>query len=385
MKRFTLKALCLLSGAALALSLTGCGGGSASSAASSTASSSVAAVASFGPASDFDYANFDYSQGITDAGLWEAVTATDYVTLPENYASLSIAAEDVTPSDDDVQAQLDSVLSSYATDDQVTDRAAADGDSVNIDYSGTVGGVAFTGGTAQGYDLTLGSSTFIEGFEGQIVGHTPGDTFDVTVTFPSSYRDSTDAAGNALVLADQEAVFAVTLNYISESVTPELTDDWVSATYGESQGITTVSAFKEAVSQQLYTSNLNDQILDTLLATSTFKDPVPYVILNYTVCEFLSYYSRWADSYSTDMDTFVQQIGYDTLDAMLADSESDIMSRCHEALIYQAIAEQQGLAVDDATMETYASYVDSLGSKYVTMYALNQLALQSVAGSAQVA
>ena len=81
-------------------------------------------------------------------------------------------------------------------------------------------GVAFTGGTATGYDLTLGSGSFIDGFEDQIIGHNVGDTFDVTVTFPDGYGDSTDAEGNTITLSGKEAVFSVTLNSISESVTP---------------------------------------------------------------------------------------------------------------------------------------------------------------------
>lgn len=78
------------------------------------------------------------------------------------------------------------MLNQYATTQNITDRAAQSGDTVNIDYSGAVGGVAFTGGTATGYDLTLGSHTFIDGFEDQIIGHNIGDTFDVTVTFPEA-------------------------------------------------------------------------------------------------------------------------------------------------------------------------------------------------------
>ena len=90
------------------------------------------------------------------------------------------------------------MLSQNTTTQQVTDRAAADGDTVNIDYAGTVDGVAFTGGTYSGYSLTLGSGSFIDGFEDQIVGHKPGETFDVNVTFPDGYSDSTDADGNAV-------------------------------------------------------------------------------------------------------------------------------------------------------------------------------------------
>ena len=95
---------------------------------------------------------------------------------------------------------------------------------MNINYVGSVNNVELTGGSAENYDLTLGSGTFIDGFEDQIIGHKPGETFDVNVTFPDGYSDSTDASGNTVKLSGQKAVFTVTLNYISESVLPELTD-----------------------------------------------------------------------------------------------------------------------------------------------------------------
>ena len=113
----------------------------------------------------FDYQNFTYSDGLDANGYRTGITAQDYVTLPDNVAALPIKKADVTPSDSDVQARIDSLLSQYSTTQAVTDRAAQNGDVVNIDYSGTVDGVAFNGGTYQGYDLTLGSGSFIPGFE----------------------------------------------------------------------------------------------------------------------------------------------------------------------------------------------------------------------------
>ena len=76
-------------------------------------------------------------------------------------------------SEGEIQAEIDNLLRMNAATTQVTNRAAANGDTVNIDYTGTVDGVAFNGGTAVGYDLTLGSGSFIDGFEDQVVGHTP--------------------------------------------------------------------------------------------------------------------------------------------------------------------------------------------------------------------
>ena len=132
---------------------------------SSSSASSTPSVSTYGKVEDFDYQNFDYSSGIDANGYLENVRALDYVTLPDNYTALPIKKSDITPSAEDIQAQVDNLLAQYATTQEVTGRAAQSGDIVNIDYAGTVDGVAFTGGTYQGYDLTLGSGSFIDGFQ----------------------------------------------------------------------------------------------------------------------------------------------------------------------------------------------------------------------------
>ena len=102
--------------------------------------------------------------------------------------------------------------------------------------------------------------------------HTPGETFDVTVTFPDGYSDSTDSEGNTVVLSGKKAVFSVTLNYISEKVLPELTDAWVAENYGESDDVHTVEELKALYQKMLYNTNLQNAIMDDLLANSTFKE-----------------------------------------------------------------------------------------------------------------
>ena len=176
--------------------------------------------------------------------------------------------------------------------------AAADGDTVNINYTGSVDGVAFTGGSAENYDLTLGSNTFIDGFEEQIVGHKPGETFDVNVTFPDGYSDSTDASGNTVKLSGQKAVFTVVLNYISESVLPELTDAWVASNFGSSNNLYTAEALRAYYQEQLYTSNLNTAVMDDLMANSTFKS-IPQQVMDYQVNQCLNYYSTLAGYWAT--------------------------------------------------------------------------------------
>ena len=378
MKRIFTKALCLVCAGALALSLAACGG-KADSAASSTASSSA-----LGSASDYDYQNFNYSDGLDEKGYWEGIRALDYVTLPEDFASVAIKRSDVEPTSEEVEEQISDLLSQYSSTEHITDRAAADGDTVNINYVGSVNNVEFTGGSAENYDLTLGSGTFIDGFEDQIIGHKPGETFDVTVTFPDGYRDSTDADGNALVLSGKQAVFSVTLNSIEEEVLPELTDAWVDENYGTSDDLHSVEALRAFCQQQLYTSNLNTAVMDYLMDNATFRE-VPKAVTDYQVTQCLNYYDKMAQYYGYDLDTFVQSmLGYDSADAMLAAMADSIESYAKEALLYQAVAEAMDLAPTQEQIDTYSAYTEAYGANYCTMIALMDTVTDALTTGAQV-
>lgn len=379
MKRIFTRALCLVCAGALALSLAACGS-KADSAASSTAASS----SSLGSAADYDYQNFSYSDGLDEKGYWEGIRALDYVTLPEDFASVSIKRSDVEPTSEEVEEQISNLLSQYSTTEQVTDRAAVSGDTVNISYVGSVGGVEFTGGSSDSYDLTLGSGTFIDGFEDQVIGHKPGETFTVNVTFPEGYGDSTDASGSTVTLGSQDAVFTVTLNYISENVLPELTDSWVASNFGASNNLYTAEALRAYYQQQLYTSNLNTAVMDDLLAESTFKS-IPQQILDYQVNQCLSYYNTLAGYYGYDLDSLVKNLmGYESTDDMLASLEDSLVTYSKEALLYQAVAEALDIAPTQEQIDAYSAYTDTYGANYCTMIALMDAVTDALTSGAVV-
>ena len=379
MKRIISKAVCLLCAGALALTAAGC---SKSAASSSTSASSEASV--YGSASDYDYQNFAYSDGLDENGYWSGIRALDYVTLPEDYASIPLKKADIEPTEEDVHSQIDSLLSQNTTTQQITDRAAADGDTVNIDYVGTVDGVAFTGGTYSGYSLTLGSGSFIDGFEDQIVGHKPGETFEVNVTFPDGYSDSTDAEGNAVVLSNKKAVFSVTLNYISEEILPELTDAWVEENFSSTDGVHTVEDLRAEYQKMLYQNNLNTAVMDYLLANSTFKD-LPKEVTDYQVNQCLNYYYTMAQYYGYDLDSFLQAAaGYNSADDLLDAMSDSITEYAREALLYQAVAEAMDIAPTQEQIDTYTAYTETYGANYCTMVALMDAVSEALTTGAQV-
>ena len=155
------------------------------------------------------------------------------------YTGMKIKEYAYTVKEEEVTAELNRLLDRNARKVNVEDRPAQNGDIANIDFVGTVDGVKFDGGEAEGFDLTLGSGQFIPGFEDQVVGMNIGDVKDVNVTFPENYQ--------AEALKGKAAVFAVTLNALQAKELPELTDEFVK----DATGSATVEEYKEKVTARL--------------------------------------------------------------------------------------------------------------------------------------
>ena len=361
-----------------------------SEAAESTAETADTAEKASAETADAEYAylaDFSFSDAFDENGYLKGVTAADYVTLPDDYADITISADLGQVSDDDINDYIDSnVLSNFATTNEVKDRAAADGDTVNIDYVGRIDGVAFDGGDTKGNgaDLTLGSGTYIDDFEDQIVGHTPGETFDVTVTFPEDYGNED--------LNGKEAVFETTLNYIKESVTPELTDDWVKENLGESMSLNSVDELKAFVKSTMLYDNQASDVYTALHDKASYADELPQTALDYYRDVLLYRIYTNAQKYGTDMNTLLSSgmmgSSYDNVDAYLKDAHDSIRSITQQALLMQAVAEKMGFRCDTATMNAdfgryYGTtdptqYVTAYGENYVKMNVLQSDVMQNL-------
>lgn len=156
-----------------------------------------------------------------------------------NYKELSLTTEKTEVNDELIEAQLTNLLAQYPI--EVTGRAAKLGDVANIDYEGTKDGVAFDGGTAAGYDLTLGSGQFIDGFEDGVVGMNVGDEKDLNLTFPENYPTES--------LAGQEVVFHVTLNALKNVEESEIDDSLAQRVMGDDEA--TLDMLKSQVYNEL--------------------------------------------------------------------------------------------------------------------------------------
>ncbi len=155
------------------------------------------------------------------------------------YKGIKIQEYAYTVKDEEIDAEINRLLDRNARKVPVEGRAAQNGDIVNIDFVGTVDGVKFDGGEAEGFDLTLGSGQFIPGFEDQVVGMNIGDTKDVNVTFPENYQ--------AEALKGKPAVFSVKLNGIQAKELPELTDEFIK----DATGSESVEAYKAKTTERL--------------------------------------------------------------------------------------------------------------------------------------
>ena len=156
-----------------------------------------------------------------------------------SYKGMKIKEFAYNVTEEELNAEIARVQDRNARKVAVEDRAAQLGDIANIDFVGTVDGVKFDGGEAEGFDLTLGSGQFIPGFEDQVVGMNIGETKDVNVTFPENYQ--------AEALKGKAAVFAVKLNALQAKELPELTDEFIK----DATGSATVAEYKEKTTERL--------------------------------------------------------------------------------------------------------------------------------------
>lgn len=173
----------------------------------------------------------------------ELVFTVEVVVKPEvqlgKYTGIKLDKVEYTVKQSDVKAELERARERLSRNEEVSDRALKNGDTANIDYSGSVDGVKFVGGTAEKQDLVIGSKTFIPGFEEQLIGMNVGDSKDITVKFPEEYH--------AKDLAGKDAVFAVKLNSITIKVLPELNDAFAQ----EASKFDTLAEYKEDIKKTL--------------------------------------------------------------------------------------------------------------------------------------
>ena len=288
------------------------------------------------------------------------------ITL-EDYSTIEVNEADVTISDESVDSYIDSIISYATTTETVTEGTAEDGDTVNIAYSGVLEGEEEVFDSSDSYDLTLGSGTFIDGFEEQVVGHEIGETFDINVTFPEDY--------SAEEYAGKNATFTITINSKSVANVPELNDEFVkefSAANMDTE-LNTVDELKEYTYNYLYDNALYSAIYNVLLEKETvisYSESDFELLKNYSN-ESLAYYASMLQQYGyTDAteDTAAQMYGYDTAEAYTVAEAQHYLGL---TMLFDKIASDLGIEVTDEEVdEEIAAYMDSYG--YTDTYTVEE-------------
>ncbi|MFO7611288.1 MAG: FKBP-type peptidyl-prolyl cis-trans isomerase [Clostridia bacterium] len=312
--------------------------------------------------------NFAYSYGIDDNGIWKGIKALKFLDLCE-YEGIAIPSESHVIPYADVQAQIDEILADYSEDIRIKDREIQDGDTVNIDYIGSIDGKEFEGGNTGGLgtDVTIGVTSYIDDFLEQLIGHMPDESFDIEVTFPADY--STEE------LKGKDAVFAITVNYIIGSELPELTDAFVSEFLFESYNWNTVSEMEEGLRASIRDSAI-EYYLQEYLLDNTVINELPPLLIEYQEFTMLQFYRNYANYYNVGLDEFLTSyMNVPGVDGLIEATIADNTKTASLYLILQAIAEDAGITVTDEETEAYFDEYSSSGSftDFKTVYGIPHL------------
>ncbi len=285
---------------------------------------------------------------------WYNYDLSEYVTLP-TYTGIEVDAYLPTDVDAVLEQQVMLARSNYATFAEKKG-AVVNGDQVNIDYAGYMDGVQFEGGTAAGADLTIGSGSFIEGFEAGLIGAMPGDTVTLDIAFPDPYLNNMDYSGKPVQ-------FVVTVNAVYERALPEYNDAFVQEYYGQE----TVEAFETELRAAIIEQNERNRynyvaqgVWEYLMAET---EVISYPETEYDVLyqESLAYYTAQADEKSVTLNEYVSDTYGLSVEEFYESLETAVKESMLQEMILYTISRQENITVSD---ELYAERA----AEYVTYY-----------------
>lgn len=269
----------------------------------------------------------------------------DYVTLG-SYKGMELTEKTVKVTDQDLQDKINEILSQNSTAKEIKKGKVKEGDTVNIDFKGTKDGVAFDGGTATGQSLTIGSNTYIEGFEDGLIGVKVGDTVDLNLTFPENYGNED--------LNGQDVVFEVKVNYIEgKKVTPKWNDNFV-------QGISdynTTKDYEQELKEELNKDaeesvkyDLEYQILDNLVNDSKYES-LPEKDVNSYTDSMKKYYKDYAEKNNMEYKDLLSNTFQMSEDEFNAQVQSTAENAIKQKVAVYAVAEKEKLKPEGDELE----------------------------------
>ena len=269
------------------------------------------------------------------------------------YKGVEVEKTDASVTDEEVDAAIERERESSARTVSVEDRAVQDGDMTTLDFEGFVDGVAFEGGKGENYPLTIGSNTFIPGFEEQLIGAELDKEVEVNVTFPEEYQ--------AQELAGKPAVFKCTIKEIKEKQLPDLDDEFAS----EVSEFETLAEYKESVKKDLEEKKAEeaklekeDKVVDAIIAAA--KMDIPAAMLETQQRQMAEDFAQRIQMQGISIDQYFQITGL-TRAAFLEQIKPQAQKRIQSRLVLEAVAKAENIGASD---EEYNEEIKKMADAY---------------------
>ena len=264
------------------------------------------------------------------------------VTLGE-YKGIEVTKASAEVTEEDIEAELKRVQEQNSRLITVEDRSVEDGDQTVIDFEGFVDGKTFEGGKGEDYPLTIGSHSFIDTFEEQLIGKNIGEECDVNVTFPNEYH--------ATELAGKPALFKVTVKEIKRKELPELNDEFAS----EVSEFETLEEYKKDISEKVAlrkekaaaTEN-EDRVVEKVVENATMEIPEP--MIDSQVNNMVNDYARRMQSQGLSLDQYMKFTGM-TLESLKEQMKPQALKRIQTRLVLEAVVKAENITASDEAVE----------------------------------
>ena len=264
------------------------------------------------------------------------------VTLGE-YKGVEVEKSNVEVTDEDINKEVDKERENNSRTIDVDDRAVENGDIIKLDFDGSVDGVPFEGGKAENYTLTIGSGSFIPGFEDQLIGTKIGEEKDVTLTFPEDYHEKS--------LAGKEAVFKCKVNAISVKELPEADDEFAS----EVSEFETLAEYKEDIKKKLTEkkekaarAKKEAQAIEKAVENATME--IPDAMIDTQVQSMMEDFARRMQSQGLSLEQYFQFTGMD-VKKMHDQMKPEALKRIQNSLVLEAVAKAENIEISDEKVD----------------------------------
>ena len=285
--------------------------------------------------------------------VYTAEVATKPVVTLGEYKGVEVEKAETEVTEEDMNEAINRQREMNSRLVTVEDRAAEKDDTVKIDFNGTVDGKEFDGGKGENYSLVLGSGSFIEGFEDQIIGHRTGDEFDVNVTFPENYH--------AKDLAGKPAVFRTKINEIQKKELPEVNDEFAS----EISEFSTLAEYKEDLKKKLGEAKAksaaiqNENMVIAKFVENARMD-IPAPMLELQIENMLDDYARRMQAQGLPLDQYMKYTGM-TLDQLKEQFRPQAEQNLKSRLTLEEVVKQENIQVSD---EAYEEELKKMADQY---------------------